>query len=102
MPPRLTKGPKVSVAHPNPAIPAIEEAIPPVAKLVKTRPDNGAGVSSCNTAQTNGVNIAVLPPMRAITAPAAQGDSRNSSAPTANPPIANAPEMRCKRRVRFA
>ena len=63
IPPRLTPGPSLSVAHPNPAIPAIEAAIPPVAKLVKTRPSNGAGVSSCSVVQTNGVNIAVLTPI---------------------------------------
>ena len=55
-PPRLTPGPSISVAHPNPAIPAIEAAIPPVAKLVKTRPSRGAGVNSCSIVQTIGVN----------------------------------------------
>ena len=73
IPPKQAPGPMVSAAHPNPAIPTIDDAIPPVAKVVKTRPSRCVGVSSWSIVQISGVNIAVLQPITASTAPAARG-----------------------------
>lgn len=71
--PRVTPAPKVSAAHPEAAIPTIDEAIPPVAKLEKTRPRRGAGVNSCTVVQINGVNVAMLLPMMMMRDPATKG-----------------------------
>lgn len=46
MPTRLAAGLILSAAHPNPAIPAMADAIPPVLKVVKTRPSMCPGVNS--------------------------------------------------------
>ncbi len=97
IPPKLAAGPIVSAAHPKPAIPAMDDAMPPVAKLVKTRPKRCVGVNSWSIVHTIGVNMAVLPPITAIRAPATTGASRKPSAATARPPTAKAPDMNRKR-----
>jgi hypothetical protein len=90
----------VSAAHPNPAIPAMAEAIDPVLNVVKTRPKRGAGVTSCNTPQTIGMNRAVLPPMIRIKAPAIKGAVNMLSPHIASPPTAIDRKISVKRPCR--
>ena len=101
MPRRLTPGPIASATHPNPIMPAMAQAIPPVLKAVKTRPSRGTGVISWSKANTTGVSSAVLPPMISMKPLAISGVSRSPNPPTASPPTAMEPEIILKRRCRF-
>jgi len=88
IPSKLTCGPIVSAAHPNPAMPAIADAMDPVLNVVNTRPSNGAGVTSWRTPHTIGMKSAVLPPIIRIKAPATSGAVNMLSPHIARPPTA--------------
>ncbi len=97
IPTRLAAGPMASATQPNPAIPAMAEAMAPVLKVVKTRPKRGSGVNSCNIAHTIGVNTAVLPPNTMMRAAAMTGACSMPSVHTATAPTARAAEINPER-----
>ena len=97
IPTRLAAGPTASATQPNPAIPAIAEAMAPALKVVKTRPKRGLGVNSCYIAHTTGVNTAVLPPNTMMRAAAMTGACSMPSVHTATAPTARAAEINRRR-----